>query len=164
MTTLYEITNQFNDALSFLADSDLDDQTIKDTLEGLEGELEDKFEAVAMYQQNLIEAAELKKQRAKELSDQSKAMAAKAESLYQYIDTNMRKLEKELIKCKFFDLKYRKCPDSVNIIDESKVPSDLVKTKVVNSVDKREALARLKDGDDLDGLELITGKKKLVIK
>lgn len=163
-TSLYDLTNQYAEAFAKLSELDIDEQTIADTLEGLEGGLEDKFEAVAMYQQNLNEMAGLKAKRGAELVAQATAMSAKAARLFEYIDTSMRKAKKEKIECKYFDLSYRKLPASVQVVDQDKVPSEYIKTKETKSVDKNTAKAAMKSGVKIEGLKLIDDAKKLQIK
>lgn len=48
MTALYALTQQYMDAANKLADMDLDEQTLADTLEGLSGDFEAKAVSVAM--------------------------------------------------------------------------------------------------------------------
>ena len=42
MSSLYELTDQYNDILNMLYDGETDQQIIFDTLESIDGEIEDK--------------------------------------------------------------------------------------------------------------------------
>jgi len=50
---LYSLAAEYRQAAESIANLDLDDQTIADTLEGLSGELEVKATNVAMFAKNL---------------------------------------------------------------------------------------------------------------
>lgn len=56
--TLYELSDEYRDALAVLNEMDLDEQTIADTLEGLQGAIEVKAQNVAMFTRNLEATAE----------------------------------------------------------------------------------------------------------
>lgn len=45
--TLYELTNQYTELLEMLSDPDVDEQTIYDTLEAIDGEIEEKADGYA---------------------------------------------------------------------------------------------------------------------
>ena len=47
MSTLYELTNDYMNLLELAEDPDIDEQAFMDTLEGIEGALEDKAEGYA---------------------------------------------------------------------------------------------------------------------
>ena len=53
MSALYELAAEYREAAHRLADTDLDEQTIADTLDGMAGELEQKAIAVAMVIRNI---------------------------------------------------------------------------------------------------------------
>ena len=55
LPSLYELADEFKEALENL--TDLDDQSVKDTLESLEGEFKLKTTNVAKYIKNLEHAA-----------------------------------------------------------------------------------------------------------
>ncbi len=59
LPSLYELADEFKDALENL--TDLDDQSVKDTLESLEGEFKLKTTNVAKYIKNLEHAARASK-------------------------------------------------------------------------------------------------------
>ena len=53
MTALYELAAEYRADCEKLADMDMDEQTLADTLEGLSGELEVKAQNVIMFTRNL---------------------------------------------------------------------------------------------------------------
>ena len=72
MSTLFEITNEFQELYSMLTDPDADVECINDTLDALTGELEVKSAGYVA----VIHQLEMEQQKAEELS---KALKAKAD-------------------------------------------------------------------------------------
>lgn len=74
MSTLFEVAAEYREVAAMLEDSGLDEQTIADTLESMQGEFESKAIAVASFARNLeAEAAAI--------DDAIKGMEARAMSL-----------------------------------------------------------------------------------
>ena len=163
MSALYELTNQHQSALAALSDSDLPADVIADTLEGLEGEVTLKCESVAMWRENQLIIAKAKKEAAKKLVAQANAIEAKAASLMEYLDFNMRKSGINEIACEYFTIKYRKNPQSVVILDEESISSDFKTQEVVTKIDKMALKRAMLDGYNTDAAELVQ-VERLVIK
>jgi hypothetical protein len=53
MATLYELRDEYLELLSMMEDPDVDPQTLADTMEGIEGELEDKAESYCVVMKEL---------------------------------------------------------------------------------------------------------------
>jgi len=105
---LYELSHQYQNALESLSDMDLPDEVLKDTLEALGGELMDKYKNVALYKQNLMVVAQAKKDAAKSLNDQAKAIENKAMRLMDYLDENMKRNNITEITCPYLQLSIEK--------------------------------------------------------
>ena len=58
MATLYELKNEYLELLAMAENEELDPQTIRDTLEGIEGEIGDKAEAYAIMINELLAKAD----------------------------------------------------------------------------------------------------------
>lgn len=58
MATLYELKNEYLELLAMAENEELDPQTIRDTLEGIEGEIGDKAEAYAIIINELLAKAD----------------------------------------------------------------------------------------------------------
>ena len=164
MSALYELTNQHQSALAALSDSDLPADVIADTLEGLEGEVTLKCESVAMWRENQLIIAKAKKEAAKKLVAQANAIEAKAASLMEYLDFNMRKSGINEIACEYFTLAYRKNPPSLNVLDAGKIPNEYIVVKTTESVDKSALKRAMQNGLICEGAEVITDKQTLIIK
>lgn len=159
---LYELSTEYKSALTRLNDLDLPEQAVKDTLEGMEGELKEKCINVAAYQQNILALAQAKRDAAKRLNEQAKIIEGKAQSLIDYLDSNMKLAGISEIECPLFTVKYRKNPPSVVIEDEEKIDSKYVKEKLTKSLDKVAIKKAIQSGEEVDGAS-IEQRSKLVI-
>jgi len=163
MTSLYNLATQHQQALSRLEEMDLPAEVVRDTIESLSGELEAKCESVAMWRENQLVIAKAKKEAAKRLTDQAKAIENRANSMIEYLDNNMRKAGITEIDCDYFTIKYAKNPPSVNITHESNIPRDYIKVTTIEAPDKAKIKKAIQSGIDIDGAELVQGER-LVIK
>ena len=139
-------------------------EIIEDTLASYSDDIDSKIENVAKYRENLLATAKCKKDLAKKLNDEVKALENQAQSMYDYIDTSMKKVGKDSINYDYFKISYRKNPASLNVMDATKIPELYKVTKTTESVDKNGLKAAMKEGLECEGAELITDKTTMVIK
>ena len=135
---LYDLTQNYMQALDFLTDpeNDIDQQTAVDTMENLDGELDDKLLNVGRFiasmeaQATAIEEVE-RRQKARRLSLENKATW-----LRDYLQSNMSKSGHDKITAPDIALKLAKLPVSVQIDDESQIPAEFWKEKILTSINK----------------------------
>ena len=84
-TSLYEIASEYQSMVNRLMESELDEQSIADTIEAEIGALEDKAINVAMFIRNIETSAEQIKLAAKAMAERSKHLENKADSIQQYL-------------------------------------------------------------------------------
>lgn len=159
---LYELATQYQDALKTLDNLDLPAEVVSDTLEALTGELKEKCQNVAAYQQNLIATASAKREAAARLIAQAEALESRADSLIEYLDSNMQRSGITEITCPLFTVKYKKNPPSVSIIDDKLLDKRFIKTKVTESVDKIAIKKAIKDGEKVEGAELVSAQRLVI--
>jgi len=164
--SLYELAGEYHQAAIALSNMDLDDQTIADTLEGLSGALEAKATNVAYFVRNLEATAEQIKLAEKQMADRRKAMENRAERIREYLKANMEVAGITQIECPHFKLSIKKNPPSVVIDAESQIPADYMTVPVAppQAPDKKLIAAALKDGFEVPGCHLETGKTRLDIR
>ena len=95
MAKLYEINNDFNELL-FMADEQglsLDD--IKDTMDGIEFEFEEKADSTAKMIKTLITDADSVKAEKDRLAKRETALRNSADNLKKYLETMMLEVKKE---------------------------------------------------------------------
>lgn len=127
---LYALSTQYQQAFLALADSDFDEQTIADTLEGMEGELTVKAQNVLAYALNLdAEVAALKEVESR-IAKRRKAKEAQAEYMREYLKQNMARAGITEIRAidNSFVAKLHIGRDSAVVIDDaSRVPADYMR-------------------------------------
>jgi hypothetical protein len=156
--TLFEIKEQY---LS-LMESDLDEVTFADCLEGLEGDLEDKADNIACLIKSLKCEADAIKGEAKTLQERAKAKEGKADRLTQYLFDTMKQLDKPKIETARNVLSIKKNP--VSVITLADFYSDEYMKEVVEvRLDKAKLKEDLKAGVVVDGAWL-EQKERLEVK
>lgn len=166
LPSLYELAGEYHQAAVTLSNMDMDEQTIADTLEGLSGALEEKAKNVAFFVRNLESTAEQIKLAEKQMADRRKAMENRAERIREYLKTNMELAGITQIECPHFKLAIKKNPPSVVIDAESQIPADYMTQPVAPppAPDKKLIAQAIKDGFEVPGAHLETGKTRLDIK
>src|SRR3954463_15677584 len=89
---LYQLADLYLQDLQKLADLDLDERTVQDTLDGLSGELEVKATNVAAFARNLEASAEAIKNAEEKMANRRRAIERRAESLRSYLKANMERV------------------------------------------------------------------------
>ena len=164
--TLYELAGEYRQAAIALSDMDLDEVTIKDTLEGLSGDLEKKATNVAFFIRNLEATGEQIKLAEKQMADRRKAMENRAERIKEYLKENMEIAGINEISCPHFKLTIRKNPPSVVIDAESQIDFFyfLQPETPPPQVNKKLIATEIKAGRVVLGAHLDTTKTRLEIK
>lgn len=159
MPTLYTIATEYQAGLSALADLDLDPQTVADTLEGMQGELQDKLRAVIAYALSMGADAESQAAAAKRMTDRAKATAARADGLLEYARTVMQSTGLGEVATDEWAAKLAKKPPSVNVIDAALVPLAYMRQPEPPppAPDKKAIAEALKTGAQVPGCELVQG-------
>lgn len=155
--TLYEISNTYREAAEKLVDMELPPEAIKDTLDGLGGELQVKATNVAMCVKNLEGLAAQIKEAESQMAHRRNVLENRAESIREYIKTCMESAGITEISCPYFTLKPKKNPPAVEILDEQLIPKDFMKQPEPPppSPDKKALLEHMKAGNSVDGARLI---------
>lgn len=166
LPSLYELAGEYHQAAVTMSNMDMDEQTIADTLEGLSGALEEKAKNVAAFVRNLESTAEQIKLAEKQMADRRKAMENRAERIREYLKTNMELAGITQIECPHFKLAIKKNPPSVVIDAESQIPADYMTQPVAPppAPDKKLIAQAIKDGFEVPGAHLETGKTRLDIR
>lgn len=165
LPALYQIADQYLQDVAKLSDLDLDSQTVADTLEGLQGELEVKATNVAMFIKNLEGIASLKREAAKSLENQADALEYRAETVRNYLLTNMQRTGISKIDSQYLHIARRNTPPSVIVDDPAMIPERYMRQAPPPPPvpDKKEIAAALKFGEKVPGAHLET-KQTVIIK
>ena len=154
--TLYQIKENYLELLN------LEDESLADTIEGLEGDLLDKADNISCLIKALKCEAEAISNEAKTLQERAKAKLNKADRLTQYLFDTMKQLDKPKIETTRNVLSIKKNPESVKTLED--FYNDEYMKEVVNiSLDKAKLKEDLKAGIKVDGAWL-EQKERLEVK
>ena len=163
--TLYELTADYENLLHLAEDPDTDPQILKDTMEAIEGEIEEKADGYAMIVKEL-EAQELAlKMETDRLTNRRLAISNNITCLKRGLEAAMRLTGKTKFKTTLFSYGIQKNPPSV-VMDEQyieNIPEDYLKYKDPD-IDKKRILADIKAGKDLTGIAHIVQTESLRIR
>lgn len=165
MTALYEITAQYKE-LSDLAEAGDEDLAvaIRDTLEGIEGEFQEKGKALAMVTLNMDGDLEAIQSQIDRLTERKRILSNRKESLKEYLRTNMEASGINKIAHPLFTITLGKGKTIVVIDDESQIPDEYMSTKVTSTPSKADIARTLKLGIDVPGAHSELGKSSISIK
>lgn len=159
---LYEITESLK-ALESLADEGMDEQTIADTFEAVEGEFNDKAIAVIHVANSMDSDIETLKTEIARLSARKKSLENSKDRLKDYLRANMEASGITKIECPIMKISISKGRDMVQIDNEGMIPTDYLNIVVTKSPIKADILKALKAGEDVPGCSLATGKSSIRI-
>lgn len=161
MTALYIIANEYRAAAETLADLELDEQTIVDTLESISGDIEAKSIAVAMFARNLEASAAAIKEAEAAMTARRKAVEKRADNLRRYLQSCMEVAGIKKIECPHFAMTIKNNPASVDVFDALQVPAEFMRQPEPPppSPDKKAIADALKTGVDVPGARLVQGQR-----
>lgn len=146
MSSIYKIDQQILDCVDFETGEVID----QERLDALEIERSIKIESIACWIKNLTSDINGIKAEEEQLAQRRKAKERKIDSLSEFLKYTLNCTPFESVKCK---VSFRRSK-SVNIIDETTIPSEYIQTEIVTKIDKKALGAALKGGELIDGAEL----------
>jgi len=163
--TLYELTNDYINLLALAEDPDTDPEVLADTLEGLDGQLEDKADNYAKVIRQIESdvnglKAEIERLQARKTAAQNNIDRMKANLEQMMIATDKTKFKTEL-----FSFGIQKNPAKV-VMDEQyieNVPEEYLKYKDPE-IDRKKIAEDLKAGKDLNGIAHLEQSESLRIR
>ena len=161
MNTLYDIAAEYRQTADKLADLDLDEQTIADTLEGMSGALELKAQNVVMFARNLEATATAIKEAETTMASRRKALEHRAAGLRRYALSAMQVAGVQSIECPYFKLSVRKNPTAVEVFDAAQIPAQFMRTPEPPppALDKKAITEAIKAGQEVPGARLVSGER-----
>ena len=145
MAKLYEIKNEFNELLLMADEQGLSLDDIKDTMDGIEFEFEEKADSTAKMIRTLIADADAVKAEKDRLADREKALRNSAGNLKKYLEAMMLEVDKKKFKTKLFSFNIQKNASSVKVEVEELLPKKYLIPQP-DKVDKKQLLNDLKAG------------------
>lgn len=161
MTTLYEMTSQMIGLKAMLDDPEIDFD-LTDTLDGLEGDIQDKAENLLAVVSNIGSDVDQIDSEIKRLQARKKTLTNSQDRLREYLRFNMDAAGIQKITCPLFSITLTKPRPVVQIDDETKIPDDYI--KVTRTPVKADILRELKAGKEIPGASLGESKPGLMIR
>lgn len=153
MGTLYELKSEYIQLRDMAGDPDISPEALRDTMEAINGELEDKADGYARVIRELeAEEAGLDAE-IKRLQARKSAVSGNKGRIKEALEKAMRQTGKTKFKTLLFSFGIQKNPPSVAILKEDSVPIDYLVVPDPQP-DKKRILAELKAGAKFDWAEL----------
>lgn len=163
--TLYQMTDQLAQFLAVLEDPEieLDEQAVFDTLEGLEGAVDEKLINVAIYIEELENRISGMKWVVDRATVRKKAIESRAAWLERYLIDNFTRAKgvDGKIESPEVNIKLARNPASVFIVDEALIPAKYFVEKPAEIVIDKKAI---KADGGCEGAEVKSSGYRLVLK
>ena len=159
--TLYEIGQDYLRALDHFTDPEVDipAAAVTDTLDGIEGQLQDKAINVAKFMQNLDATASAIRDAEQQMARRRKAIENRARWIRDYLKANMEASGITRIESPWFRLAIQNNPVAVEITDEAALPDDYKVETVTVKIDKTAIKQAIHNGIDVPGAMLSQGTR-----
>ncbi len=106
--SLYELTESYQILMDMVYDPEVDEQTVRDTMEGLWGEIEDKADGYAKILMGMKADMETLKEEELRLNARRKALETRSQWLKDNLEANMRAIGKTKFKTALFSFNIQK--------------------------------------------------------
>jgi len=159
MTALYEVVSSYRADLDALNALDLDAQTYADTLDGMQGALQDKLRAVIAYSLDLEIEATGAAAASKRMKERAESLDSRVKWLRDYALRAMEATGLGEISTDEWAAKIAKKPPAVVIADGIELPAEYVRTTVKTEPDKAALKAALTAGAVVPGVSLVAGHR-----
>ena len=122
LPTLYELAAEYRADLEKLASLDLPEETVRDTIEGMGGQLQVKAQNIASLTKHLEVVAEGIREAEQAMQARRKAIERRIESLKEYTLASMQNHGIDRIESPQFVLSVAKNPPAVEIYEPGLIP------------------------------------------
>lgn len=151
------------DYIGFL-ESELSGDELTECLDSIEEAIDEKASNIVKLVNSLdVDVSGIDKE-IKRLQAMKKTITNNQTNLKEYLRYNMEMTGINKIKHSLFSITLGKPAVTAEIIDIDFLPDNYVTIEVVVKADKKAILKALKNGDDIPGAVLSTGKSRLLIK
>lgn len=159
--TLYELSQDYRQALVELTDPELElpPEVITDTLEGLQGSVEDKAINIAKFFRNLEAVTDAIKLAEDRMAKRRKTIEARVAWLKDYLKQNMEGCGIQKIESPWFVLSVQNNPWAVEISNEEAIPAKYKEKVVTIKLDKQAIKKALEEGKKVPGASLTRGTR-----
>lgn len=136
---IYELTGNYEHLLNMLYDEDVDEKALLDTLESIEGDIEDKADGYAKIIKELETQSNARKEEAKRLTQSAKIFENRVNALKQNLFNTMKSTGKTKFATDLFIFNIAKNGGKQALTIDGDVPEEYTKTVIENDTDKIRA-------------------------
>lgn len=151
MSTLYELTNQYQQLLEL--ESEIDEQTFIDTLQSIDEAIEDKAENLAKVIKEMEATITTIANEVNRLQSKKQVVANRVSNLKTYLQGEMEKVNKTKIKGELFTVNIQNNPPSLKVDSADKIPKSFY-IEQEPTLDKKALKEAVKNGEVIEGVEL----------
>jgi predicted nuclease with TOPRIM domain len=151
---LYELSLNYAHVMEMA--EEMEPEVLKDTLETIEEEIQDKAENIAKLVKNLNADVDALKAEEKRLADRRKSLENKVTNLKTYLQEQLEVAGLDKVKRPTLTVSIQNNPPSVKVIDEKLLSAYMV--PVDPKLDKKTLLSDLKEGKVIDGAEIFQSR------
>jgi len=162
LPALYTVADRYLQDLEKLSDLDLPEEVVRDTIEGLQGDMQEKCTNVAAFIRNTESLADQIKQAEQAMAARRKALESRADRIRQYLLENMQRTGITKIDSPWFKIALANNPPSVVVDDEDTLKfayPEFVKVVTTESLDKAAIKEAIKAGQIVEGAHLVQSER-----
>jgi Siphovirus Gp157 len=158
---LYEIANQFRALEDAELTDDIPQEVIRNTLEGLEGDFNEKAIACAKFILNLEATAAAVEEAAAAMKARAVRIQRRADNVRAYLLFNLQAIDKKRIDCADFVIRRAVNPPAVQVTDEAGIPAQYwwQPEPPPPRIDKKAVKEALQSGIAVPGAYLESGER-----
>ena len=158
MSTLYDITNRYNNVAELLDNPDVPMEVVEEALSSISDEFNVKADNIARFIKDLNATAASIKEEEIRLANRRRSFENRANGLKDYLEANMRAMNIKKVKTNFFSFNIQSNPASVEILDETLIPKEFKSVEPVTKIDKKALLKAVKETGEIAGVSLKTSE------
>lgn len=162
MSNLYQLTSNYQHVFEMLSQDDVDEQMIEDTLESIEGEIEEKADNYAKIILELEAKANARKAEAKRLTESAKIYENRIKRLKANLFDSMKNVGKPKFSTNLFSFSIVQNGGKAPLKIDGEVPEEYKKTILEDDTDKIREF--LESGNELPFAHLEARGESLRIK
>lgn len=166
--TLWKISKEYQQLIDQLYDYETGEvnMEVQSRLDELEPSIEKKCIAITSWIRKMQSEERELENLMREVIERRDAYKNKINKCSEYLETNMERCGIKEVKCPYFTIRLKKNPYSTEIVDESLIPKEFMKTREIVKIETKPDKNAIKEeflkGNSIPGAN-VTQKNKLEI-
>lgn len=153
MISLYEISDAYKQ-FQFMLEEDLDNEELKQALDNIDGDFEEKADNIAKVIRHLTATESALKEEEKRLADRRRTISNNIKNTKEYLKYNMEVLDKKKFDTDLFKFYIRNNKQTVKYEEGVILPEEYYITEEVKTINKELVESELKEGVWIEGAKL----------